>query len=115
MNLVTRAAVAAASTVALLAGVTATAPAASAVTPKEAGCHYWSKTFHPKTTTAINLRSGPGTKYTSLGILGKGTQYAWYCEVIKTNWSYGKVESGPNKGRLGWVSSDYLRLKAWNE
>ncbi|MFM9615218.1 SH3 domain-containing protein [Streptomyces niveiscabiei] len=109
MNLVTRAAVAAASTVALLAGVTATAPAASAVTPKEAGCPYWGELFPFKTTAPINLRVGPGTKHKSLGILRTGTRYSEWCVVDSYEWAYGKVTNGQNRGKWGWVSTKYLK------
>ncbi|MGW7240622.1 SH3 domain-containing protein [Streptomyces sp. NPDC054804] len=56
---------------------------------------------------AVNLRSGPGTKYTSLGILQKGTRFTYYCDK-DLMWFWGPVGSGANKGRKGWVSTYYL-------
>ncbi|MFG2927980.1 hypothetical protein [Streptomyces achromogenes] len=43
----------------------------------------------------------------SLGILYKGTHFTEYCNK-KFTWSYGKVTSGPNKGKWGWVKKSYL-------
>jgi len=106
MKLATRAALAAASTVAVLAGISATAPAASAASlPK--GCYGGSP--HTKDVSiAVNLRSGPGTNYTSLGILYSGADFTEYCVTKDYTWSYGKVTSGPNKNKWGWVSYNYL-------
>jgi len=111
MNIFTRSGLTIAATFAVAVGFAVTAPEASAVTPKEAGCYYWSQPFQAKTTTTINIRSGPGTKYASLGILQKGTKFEEHCYVSSSDWSYGKVKSGPNKGRFGWVSSPYLTFK----
>ena len=61
-----------------------------------------------KATKAVNLRSGPGTKYTSLGILSKGTRYTPSCMTKDAKWLYGKVDTGPNKGRKGWVYRTYM-------
>ncbi|GCB46573.1 hypothetical protein SNL152K_3871 [Streptomyces sp. NL15-2K] len=55
----------------------------------------------------MNLRSGPGAKYTSKGILYKSTRFAEYCNK-DFKWGYGKVTSGPNKGKWGWVAYNYL-------
>ncbi|PPS73319.1 hypothetical protein BV882_15595 [Streptomyces sp. 46] len=59
-----------------------------------------------KTTTGINLRNGPSTSYASLGFLGKGTKIDPDC--TKDNWLYGKVLTGANAGKWGWVSISYL-------
>ncbi|MFJ6419205.1 SH3 domain-containing protein [Paeniglutamicibacter sp. NPDC091659] len=56
-----------------------------------------------KTTTNLNLRLGPGTKYRSWGILNKGTT------VAKTGRTNGKWIQIKTHGKTGWVSSTYLR------
>ncbi|KUN94155.1 hypothetical protein AQJ67_37415 [Streptomyces caeruleatus] len=61
-----------------------------------------------KATEAVNLRKGPGRNYTSLGILSKGTRFRVNC-TTDFYWYYGKVETGANKGRKGWVSIAYLK------
>ncbi|GGY17807.1 hypothetical protein GCM10010358_81420 [Streptomyces minutiscleroticus] len=61
-----------------------------------------------KTTTNVNLRNGPSTSYTSLGLLAKGTKYDPYCADMNTTWYYGKVLSGANAGTWGWVKISYL-------
>ncbi|WP_244190727.1 SH3 domain-containing protein [Streptomyces caeruleatus] len=84
----------------------ATAPTASAASlPKGCVPAYG---VPNKATKAVNLRSGPGTKYTSLGILSKGTRYTPTCMTKDASWLYGKVGTGPNKGRKGWVYWTYM-------
>ncbi|MER6684637.1 SH3 domain-containing protein [Streptomyces olivaceoviridis] len=61
-----------------------------------------------RTTTAVNLRTGPGTKYASRGILAKRTGFQNWCQTKNYDWAYGKVTSGQNRGKWGWVSTDYL-------
>ncbi|MHB9860064.1 SH3 domain-containing protein [Streptomyces sp. YIM S03343] len=90
------------------AGIATAGPASAASLPR--ACRY----VHPHpvkhvTSTAVNLRTGPGTTYVSKGILSKGTRFSEYCTNGKRNWSYGKVTSGPNKGKTGWVRGIYLR------
>lgn len=51
----------------------------------------------------LNLRSGPGTRYKSLGLYKKGTYVSL---VEKTNSSWYRVEA-PD-GRTGWMSTTYL-------
>ncbi|CAM5737913.1 hypothetical protein SALBM311S_03746 [Streptomyces alboniger] len=63
-----------------------------------------------KTTTTVNLRSGPGTSYASKGSLATGTKFDHYCSTYKSRvWVYGKVLSGANKGKWGWVAESYLK------
>ncbi|MDO0912100.1 SH3 domain-containing protein [Streptomyces sp. DT2A-34] len=83
-------------------GLTATASAVSL----PAGCiaHY-AQTM--KTDAAVNLRKKPTRSSTSLGILQKGTKFRTYCSKDFL-WYYGKVGSGANKGKYGWVVADYL-------
>ncbi|MEU1004080.1 SH3 domain-containing protein [Streptomyces tibetensis] len=52
------------------------------------------------------MRNGPSTSYASLGFLGKGTKIDPDC--TKDNWLYGKVLTGANAGKWGWVSISYL-------
>jgi uncharacterized protein YraI len=59
-------------------------------------------------TTNINLRTGPGTSYTSLGILIEGTGVEVRCKAKTAGWMRVKVLNGPNNGRTGWVASKYL-------
>lgn len=87
----------------------AVAPTASAAIPSK--CQWqWSEPHRATTTTAVNLRTGPGTGYTSLGILSKGTGFTHYCLAYPNgqNWAWGKVTSGPNAGKTGWVYYSYL-------
>ncbi|MFG2132762.1 SH3 domain-containing protein [Streptomyces sp. NPDC048751] len=106
-----RLAAATVSAAALFGGLVAIAPAASAL---PAACT--KDTTFPvplaETVTAnVNLRKNPGTGSTSLGILAKGTKFTGHCLTNKggTNWEYGKVTSGANKGKWGWVAWEYLR------
>ncbi|MFE7273727.1 SH3 domain-containing protein [Streptomyces sp. NPDC057623] len=85
----------------------ATAPAASAASLPKACDWEWAWPQPNKATAAVNLRKGAGIKYTSLGILRKGTRFTEYCNK-EFKWDYGKVASGPNKGKWGWVKSEYL-------
>ncbi|MET9122240.1 SH3 domain-containing protein [Streptomyces sp. NPDC004528] len=55
----------------------------------------------------MNLRTGPSTGYTSLGILARGVRVTEYCNR-SNKWSYIKVNSGANKGRWGWMDSRYM-------
>lgn len=86
----------------------ATAPTAAAASlPK--GCTP-SSGVPSKATKAVNLRTGPGTKYKSLGILSKGTRFNDSCMTKDYIWFYGKVGTGPNKGKKGWVNGHYLKM-----
>ncbi|MEH0420166.1 SH3 domain-containing protein [Streptomyces sp. B21-083] len=63
-----------------------------------------------KATTTVNLRSGPGTSYTAKGSLATSTKFEQYCSTYKSQtWDYGKVLSGANKGKWGWVADSYLK------
>ncbi|MEV3966975.1 SH3 domain-containing protein [Streptomyces sp. NPDC050698] len=100
---------AAAVTGALVMGVPATASAASlpSACPKDL---ILPVPQTQKTSTTVNLRSGPGTSYTSKGSLAKGTKFDHYCSTYKSqSWVYGKVLSGANKGKWGWVAESYLK------
>ncbi|MET9830693.1 SH3 domain-containing protein [Streptomyces sp. NPDC006385] len=110
MRIVTRIAATAASTAVLLGGAVLTAPPASAVSLPKSCTWEWAWPLKQEATSAVNLRSGPGTKYASLGILYKGARFTEYCNKDH-DWSYGKVTSGPNNGKVGWVKTDYVR---WN-
>jgi uncharacterized protein YraI len=105
----TRRVVTGAATLALLTGgAVAMAPTASAV--GSSACTWtWQWPQKMEATTAVHLRSGPSSGYTSKGILYKGNDFKEYCNKGWT-WSYGKVLSGANAGKWGWVYSDYLRF-----
>ncbi|MFD4560182.1 SH3 domain-containing protein [Streptomyces sp. NPDC058469] len=105
----TRVAAGMASAAVLIGSAVVVAPSASAASlPKS--CNWeWAWPQKEETTTAINLRTGAGTKYTSLGILSKGVRFTEYCNK-DFKWSYGTVTSGANKGKKGWVSSSYLEV-----
>ncbi|MEU5136986.1 SH3 domain-containing protein [Streptomyces californicus] len=66
------------------------------------------------TAASVNLRSGPGTSYSSKGLLAKNTKTIWRCstpsEAHKWNWSYIKITSGTHKNTWGWVRADYNNL-----
>ncbi|MFI0219884.1 hypothetical protein [Streptomyces lydicus] len=52
---------------------------------------------------AVNLRTGPGTGYTSKGNLYQASFWAT-CSAKNYSWVYGKVTSGAHKGQWGWVA-----------
>ncbi|MEF9958620.1 MAG: family 10 glycosylhydrolase [Niameybacter sp.] len=54
------------------------------------------------TADGVNFRSGPGTSYTSLGKLKKGTRLTLFGEA--NNW----YEVGLADGQVGFVSSDFV-------
>lgn len=102
----TRAAAIAAAVAIAVGGALITATPASAV--GSSSCNWtWAYAQDMKTNTAVNLRNGPSTAYYSKGILSKGTRFKEYCNK-DFNWSYGKVLTGANAGKWGWVYSSYL-------
>lgn len=60
-----------------------------------------------ETTNPLNIRSGPGTYHSRLGVLPEGTD----CEFIKGGYFVGSTEwyKVKAKGITGYVSSKYLR------
>lgn len=59
---------------------------------------------------SVNLRSGPGTSYASLGLVTYGTSFRIICTQPGPEgfgWDYGQVWSGPNAGKWGWVAMEY--------
>ena len=105
MRIVRTIAAAAASAAVILGGAVVAAPSASAAS-LPAACNLV-LTLTKEASTSVNLRSGPGTSYTSLGILATGVNFTEYCTKDYA-WSYGKVTSGANKGKLGWVKYSLL-------
>ncbi|KAK1182693.1 SH3 domain-containing protein [Streptomyces sp. NPDC000941] len=105
MRIARRIGAAAASAAVILGGAVLTAPTASAASLPRA-CNLI-VTQTKEASAAVNLRSGPGTNYTSLGLLSKGTDFTEYC-TKDYKWSYGKVTSGANKGKKGWVKYSLL-------
>ncbi|MFE0632634.1 SH3 domain-containing protein [Streptomyces sp. NPDC058864] len=97
----------------IVGGTVALAPAASAV--GSSAC-----TYNPTDITfkvnanGLNLRTGPSTGYTSVGLLYKSDGYIFkvQCYAAKNQWAYGyltkKSKSGLAKGRTGWVSSPLI-------
>ncbi|WP_435279947.1 SH3 domain-containing protein [Streptomyces sp. 1222.5] len=81
----------------------AAAAPASAVTSK--ACTHQVK-LDTRVTATVNFRTGPGTSYTSLGLLPKGQGVYWAC--YKGNWGYLKPYYGAHKGHWGWVSRTYI-------
>ena len=101
---------------ALLGGLVATAPAASASASSDLCARRHGNLPNPVTEKvdrrAINLRSKIGTVNSpSLGILYKGTKFSARCRLAQDgiSWDYGKVLTGANKGKWGWVPYDYMR------
>ncbi|AVZ70961.1 SH3 domain-containing protein [Streptomyces lunaelactis] len=87
-------------------GAVLTAAPASAV--GSSSCNFtWAWPQDNRTTATVNLRNGPGTGYYSKGIVAKGSLFTEYCNK-DWKWSYGKVMSGPNTGKWGWISKAYI-------
>ncbi|MES9520797.1 SH3 domain-containing protein [Streptomyces capoamus] len=59
-------------------------------------------------TKNINLRSGPGTKYSSYGLILKDDGVEVKCKAKTAGWMRVYVLNGQLKGRTGWVASKYL-------
>ncbi|MGX5186283.1 hypothetical protein ACWKT5_26765 [Streptomyces avermitilis] len=104
---------AAGSALALLTALGATlavAPTASAVDSSACNSAWYYFNGHIN-ASGVNLRSGPGTSYSSKGLLSKGTKTYFYCYKDfgsnKWSWQYIKVTSGPHKNTKGWVRFDY--------
>ncbi|MGW2083076.1 hypothetical protein ACWCOW_40445 [Streptomyces sp. NPDC001939] len=90
--------------------VMAAAPASAKTTR---GCSTeWAYSKAKKTTTSVRLRSYKSTSSTVLGVLPKGTRFREYCigsgTPNKYSWGWGKVTSGPNAGRWGWVYGENM-------
>ncbi|MDX2591278.1 hypothetical protein PV343_02935 [Streptomyces sp. WI03-4A] len=77
-----RGAVLAATTLALVGGALATAPTASAV--DSSGCNSaWYYLNGHINTNGVNMRSGPSTRYSSRGVLSKGTRTPRCQDVLR--------------------------------
>lgn len=65
---------------------------------------------------AVNYRSGPGTSYSSKGLLYRGDQLRTLCTTVKSgsSWYYTKLrqrsKSGLPAGTYGWVRADMFRF-----
>ncbi|MET9933442.1 MULTISPECIES: SH3 domain-containing protein [unclassified Streptomyces] len=98
---------------ALGGGIVMASPAAAVV--GSSACTWNMADYTGWSSTTINLRSGPGTGYTSLGLLQKETRMTVYCWKGTTSsssaWAYIKVRSGANAGRTGWVSAAYIDVQ----
>jgi uncharacterized protein YgiM (DUF1202 family) len=62
------------------------------------------------TNNNVNLRTGPGTNFTSLGQVhegNRGVQLSSQRGSDGFTWYQVRMTTGPNAGRTGWVSSLY--------
>ncbi|MFF8868023.1 hypothetical protein ACF08B_38980 [Streptomyces sp. NPDC015139] len=105
---------AAAATAAVLATLTAAAPASQAhamATARPKACNTDGAAAQLHTTGPVHLRAGRGTGHRSLTVLAMGTDFYAECWGVTARdvwWAYGVVESGARNGRRGWVSGDHL-------
>ena len=61
------------------------------------------------TVNNLNLRSGPGTNYSSKGQISKGTKFKLICTSVRSQtWMYGTVETGVHAYTNGWLSAGYI-------
>ncbi|WP_158786543.1 SH3 domain-containing protein [Streptomyces sp. NRRL F-5065] len=65
--------------------------------------------YHP--TTTVHLRTGPGARYTSLGLLG--TSDSVRADKASDGWyrvtTSDRARSGLPSGTVGWVAKQYLK------
>ncbi|MDH2390115.1 SH3 domain-containing protein [Streptomyces sp. HNM0663] len=108
MKLTSRAAAVTVAATLILGGAVMAASPASAV--GSSACDY-RPVYSPvsKASTNVNLRNGPSTSYYSKGLLTKGTRFDPLCSAKNHVWFYGKVLSGANAGKWGWVNGYHLR------
>lgn len=59
------------------------------------------------TGQGVNVRSGPGTSYDSLGKLGKGNRFEIDGQT-KGSWTHIKVHLN-GKDQIAWISSQYVK------
>ncbi|MGW1615696.1 SH3 domain-containing protein [Streptomyces sp. NPDC002285] len=110
MTMKSRAAAVTVSATLIFGGAVIAASPASAV--GSSACDYRPAWNPPvKATTTVNLRNGPSTSYYSKGLLTKGTRFDPLCSAKNHVWQYGKVLSGANKGKWGWVNGYHLRQR----
>lgn len=99
-------------TVALAGGTLALAPTASAVGKSACGNVTFNWPGHIQRAKLVNLRSGPGTSYSSYGMVSNGTRLTFICykagSKTKDYWDYVKITSGPHSGTYGWVDDYYV-------
>ncbi|OEV09239.1 SH3 domain-containing protein [Streptomyces nanshensis] len=58
--------------------------------------------------SGVNLRTGPGTGYTSVGTLSKGTDVMALCSNKGRNWEKVRILQGRHKGKVNWVYDAYV-------
>ncbi|GAA2720634.1 SH3 domain-containing protein [Streptomyces luteosporeus] len=105
-------AVALAATAALAVGA---APSAFAQTPAASGgsgreaCDAGSfdRIESVSTRSGVNLRTGPGTGYSSRGLVYNGTTIYVGC-FSSEGFAYVQVRSGAHDGEYGWIATDYI-------
>jgi uncharacterized protein YgiM (DUF1202 family) len=59
-------------------------------------------------TENVHLRSGPGTKYTSHGLVLKDEGVEVRCKAKAPGWMRLYVLNGQLKGQTGWAASKYI-------
>ncbi|MFE9966483.1 SH3 domain-containing protein (plasmid) [Streptomyces sp. NBC_01724] len=106
-SLIRTAATTAAATTLLLGATAVLATPAAAV--GSSACTKNVTNYTAWAATTVNLRSGPGTGYTSLGLLQTDTKVTVSCWK-SDSWAYLTVKSGANSGKTGWVSLAYLAV-----
>ncbi|MEU0054688.1 hypothetical protein [Streptomyces sp. NPDC006309] len=95
--------------------VTASPAPAAPASSRPRSCNTQGAAEQLHTTEPVHLRAGKGTRYRSLAVLTKNTDFYAECWGITSGhvwWAYGEVVSGRYAGvphgRRGWVNGDYL-------
>lgn len=104
--LIRRTVTAAAATALTLGGAAVLAAPASAV--GTSSCTKNVADYNGWASTTVNLRNGPSTSYTSLGLLRPNTKITVQCYAKSSTWAHIKVRSGANSGKTGWISAYYV-------
>ncbi|WP_424892311.1 hypothetical protein [Streptomyces sp. XH2] len=109
MNIRRKVATTLATTVLALGGAAAMAPTASAAggPGREACSRSFDHVEYVRTESGVNLRTGPGTGYSSRGLLYDWTQIYVGC-LSSSGYAYVQVYSGSHSGEYGWVANDYI-------
>ncbi|MGW4271294.1 hypothetical protein ACWEGQ_02775 [Streptomyces seoulensis] len=104
------------STVAAMVSVLATmmysSPSATAGPwpPKPKACNTDGAGAQLHTIEAVRLRADKGTSSRVVTVLSKNTDFYAECWGVTANdawWAYGRVLSGPDRERYGWVAGAY--------
>lgn len=87
---------------------TATATVTPSATPTQPPPTATPQPASGKLTTQVNVRSGPGTSYESLGLLSQGSAVQVYARDAGTKWYQIAYPSAP--GGRGWVAAQYVTI-----